>query len=123
MASPTGLAILFSAATSARDVRPRRSSDVTAGERRRNTSCSAASTKIQLTVEDVMSQVERFALLLRELERVGVDPDRLGAGVAARQQDVLEALARLPDGAGPDAFFTQLRRISAERPANRPYLK
>lgn len=59
-----------------------------------------------------MSQVERFALLLRELERVGVDPNTLGGGVAVRQQDVLEALSRLPDGAGPAAFFTQLRRLS-----------
>ena len=70
-----------------------------------------------------MSQVERFALLLRELERVGVDPNRLGDGVAARQQDVLEALARLPDGAGPEAFFTRLRSIAAERPANRPHMR
>jgi hypothetical protein len=61
-----------------------------------------------------MSQVERFALLLRELERVGVDPNTLGSRVVARQQDVLEALARLPDGAGSAAFFTQLRTISPE---------
>ena len=61
-----------------------------------------------------MSQVERFALLLRELERVGVDPSKLGDGVAVRQQDVLEVLARLPDGAGPAAFFAQLRTISHE---------
>lgn len=59
-----------------------------------------------------MSQVERFAILLRELERVGVDPSTISAGLAVREQDVLHALAGLPDGAGPSAFLSRLRELS-----------
>lgn len=59
-----------------------------------------------------MSQVERFAILLRELERVGVDPSTISAGLAVREQDVLQVLARRPDGAGPSAFLARLREIS-----------
>jgi hypothetical protein len=58
-----------------------------------------------------MSQVERFAHLLRELERVGVDPNTISAGLAVREEDVLRALAALPDGAGPSAFLSQLRMV------------
>ncbi len=58
-----------------------------------------------------MSQVERFAHLLRELERVGVDPNTISAGLAVREEDVLRALAALPDGAGPSAFLSQLRTV------------
>jgi hypothetical protein len=60
-----------------------------------------------------MSQVERFAHLLRELERVGVDPNTISAGLAVRQEDVLRALAALPDGAGPSAFLSQLRTVTS----------
>lgn len=58
-----------------------------------------------------MSQAERFAHLLREFERVGVDPNTISAGLAVREQDVLRALAGLPDGAGPSAFLSQLRSV------------
>jgi hypothetical protein len=58
-----------------------------------------------------MSQAERFAHLLREFERVGVDPNTISAGLAVREQDVLRALAALPDGAGPAAFLSQLRAV------------
>ena len=56
-----------------------------------------------------MSQAERFAHLLQEFERVGVDPNTISAGLAVREEDVLLVLASLPDGAGPTAFLTQLR--------------
>ena len=58
-----------------------------------------------------MSQAERFAYLLREFERVGVDPNTISAGLAVRQDDVLRALSALPDGAGPAAFLSQLRVV------------
>lgn len=58
-----------------------------------------------------MSQVERFAHLLRELERVGVDPNTISAGLAVSEEDVLRALAALPDGAGPAALLAQLRNV------------
>ena len=58
-----------------------------------------------------MSQAERFAHLLREFERVGVDPNTISAGLAVKEQDVLRALAALPDGAGPSAFLSQLRAV------------
>ncbi|HVX38874.1 MAG TPA: hypothetical protein VHB25_04800 [Gemmatimonadaceae bacterium] len=58
-----------------------------------------------------MSQAERFANLLREFERVGVDPNTISAGLAVREEDVLHVLASLPDGAGPTAFLTQLRHV------------
>ena len=60
-----------------------------------------------------MSQAERFAHLLREFERVGVDPNTISAGLAVREQDVLRALSELPDGAGPSAFLSQLRAVMA----------
>jgi hypothetical protein len=56
-----------------------------------------------------MSQAERFAHLLREFERVGVDPNTISAGLAVREEEVLRALADLPDGAGPTAFLSRLR--------------
>ena len=58
-----------------------------------------------------MSQAERFAQLLKEFERVGVDPNTISAGLAVQQEDVLRALAALPDGAGPAAFLSQLRIV------------
>ena len=58
-----------------------------------------------------MSQAERFAQLLKEFERVGVDPNTISAGLAVQQEDVLRALAALPDGAGPSAFLSQLRIV------------
>ncbi len=58
-----------------------------------------------------VTQTERFAHLFKELERVGVDPNTLSAGLAVSEDDVLRALTALPDGAGPAAFLAQLRRI------------
>ena len=59
-----------------------------------------------------MSQAERFAHLLREFERVGVDPNTISAGLAVSRDDVLRALAALPNGAGPAAFLSQLRQVT-----------
>lgn len=61
-----------------------------------------------------MSQAERFASLLHEFERVGVDPNTISAGLAIRQEDALRALAALPDGAGPAAFLAQLRTLTTQ---------
>ena len=58
-----------------------------------------------------MSQAERFAHLLHEFERVGVDPNTISAGLAVREEDVLRSLAALPDNAGPAAFLSQLRQL------------
>lgn len=66
---------------------------------------------------NAMSQAERFANLLAELDRVGVDPNTISAGLAVPEEDVLRALRKLPDGAGPAAFLTQLRVVThASRP-------
>jgi hypothetical protein len=56
-----------------------------------------------------MSHTEQFANLLREFKRVGVDPNTISAGLAVREDDVIRALAALPDQAGPAAFLSQLR--------------
>ena len=61
-----------------------------------------------------MSQAERFAHLLREFERVGVDPNTISAGLAIKQEDALRVLSTLPDGAGPAAFLAQLRALSTQ---------
>jgi hypothetical protein len=61
-----------------------------------------------------MSQAERFERLLQELERVGVDPNTISAGLAVRREDLLRALSTLPDGAGPEAFLSQLRQVTTE---------
>lgn len=60
-----------------------------------------------------MSQAERFEQLLREFERVGVDPNSLSAGLAVSEDEVRRALADLPDGAGPTAFLSRLRAVIA----------
>lgn len=59
-----------------------------------------------------MSQTERFEHLLKELERVGVDPNTLSAGLAVRPEELIRALGTLPDGAGPAAFLAQLRAVT-----------
>ena len=61
-----------------------------------------------------MSQTERFEHLLHEFERVGVDPNTISAGLAVREEDMLRALAALPDDAGPEAFLTRLRLVMTE---------
>jgi hypothetical protein len=58
-----------------------------------------------------MSQEEHFEQLLREFERVGVDPNTISAGLAVREEDVRRVLAGLPDGAGPEAFLSRLRVV------------
>jgi hypothetical protein len=58
-----------------------------------------------------MSQEERFEQLLREFERVGVDPNTISAGLAVSEEEVRKALAALPDGAGPSAFLARLRAV------------
>ena len=62
-----------------------------------------------------MSQAERFEQLLREFERVGVDPNALSAGLAVSEEEVRRALAALPDGAGPAAFLSRLRAVMTEQ--------
>lgn len=59
-----------------------------------------------------MTQTDRFVGLLKELERVGVDPNTISAGLAVREEDVMRALSALPDGAGPAAFLAQLRVVT-----------
>ncbi len=61
-----------------------------------------------------MSQVERFTQLLEELERVGVDPNTISAGLAVRPEEMLRALAGLPNDAGPEAFLSRLRLVMSE---------
>lgn len=63
-----------------------------------------------------MTQTARLAQLLKEFERVGVDPNTISAGLAVRDEDLLRALAALPDNAGPTAFLTQLRLIAPHSP-------
>jgi hypothetical protein len=65
-----------------------------------------------------MSQAERFAHLLAEFERVGVDPNTISAGLAVREEDVLRALSALPDRAGPSAFLSRLRAVMAASPGS-----
>lgn len=65
-----------------------------------------------------MTQAERFAHLLREFERVGVDPNTISAGLAVREEDVLRALAALPNGAGPEAFLSRLRAVVTQTPTS-----
>jgi hypothetical protein len=61
-----------------------------------------------------MSQAKRFAQLLEEFERVGVDPNTISAGLAVSEEDARRALAMLPDGAGPAAFLGQIRALAAQ---------
>ena len=63
-----------------------------------------------------MSQADRLERLIREFERVGVDPNTISAGLAVREEEALRALATLPDNAGPSAFLGRLRTIVAEKP-------
>lgn len=51
--------------------------------------------------------------LVVELERVGVDPDQMVAGLTSRAEEALRALRALPDGAGPAAFLAELRSPSS----------
>lgn len=57
----------------------------------------------------LMTHERRFEELLTELERIGVDPDNFPAGLEISRDAALRVLARLPDGAGPEAFLAGLR--------------
>ena len=67
-----------------------------------------------------MTEGKRFAQLLKEFERVGVDPNTISAGLAVREEDVLRALHALPDDAGPAAFLTQLRLVMTQTTSHAP---
>ena len=58
-----------------------------------------------------MSYQRDFDDLLREFERVGVDPNTVSAGIAVRPEDMRRALRSLPDKAGPKAFLAKLRGL------------
>lgn len=59
-----------------------------------------------------MPHAEIVRQLVAELERVGVDPDHMVAGLTSRAEEALRALRALPDNAGPAAFLAQLRNVS-----------
>ena len=60
-----------------------------------------------------MPHAEIVRQLVNELERVGVDPDQMVAGLTSRAEEALRALRALPDGAGPAAFLAELRNQSS----------
>lgn len=62
-----------------------------------------------------MADERRFAELLTELERVGVDPNTLSAGLAIHHDDAMRVLRDLPDLAGPEAFLARLKGASPRR--------
>jgi len=57
-----------------------------------------------------LADEQTFEVLLNEFRRVGVDPDTFSAMLALRPEDALRALRALPDGAGPSAFLSTLRK-------------
>ncbi len=61
-----------------------------------------------------MSDEKHLERLLREIERVGIDPNTISAGLALRPEDVLQVLHGLPDGAGPSAFLQHLRLLMTQ---------
>lgn len=65
-----------------------------------------------------MSDERQLGELLEELQRVGVDPNTLSAGLAVRPETAIQVLRRLPDGAGPAAFLASLRASSPTRDVN-----
>jgi hypothetical protein len=60
-----------------------------------------------------MPHAEIVRQLVVELERVGVDPGQMVAGLTSRAEEALRALRALPDGAGPAAFLAELRSQSS----------
>ena len=60
-----------------------------------------------------MPHAEIVRQLVAELERVGIDPTQMVAGLTSRSEEALRALRALPDGAGPAAFLAALRNRSA----------
>jgi len=65
-----------------------------------------------------MPHAEIVRQLVDELERVGVDPDQMVAGLTSRAEEALRALRALPDGAGPAAFLAELRNQSSAMSIN-----
>jgi len=59
-----------------------------------------------------MPHAEIVRQLVAELERVGIDPDHMVAGLTTRAEEALRALKTLPDGAGPAAFLAEFRNQS-----------
>jgi hypothetical protein len=59
-----------------------------------------------------MPHAEIVRQLVAELERVGIDPDHMVAGLTSRAEEALRALRALPDNAGPAAFLAELRNRS-----------
>ena len=65
-----------------------------------------------------MTQGKQLEELMREFERVGVDPNTISAGLAVSQEDAMRTLRQLPTGAGPAAFLIGLRAETGhEHPA------
>ena len=76
----------------------------------------AANQKREAGVADEQSLRQLFS----ELERVGVDPHTLSAGLGVRSDEALRVLRALPDNAGPAAFLSRLRQDATQRgPAHR----
>lgn len=64
-----------------------------------------------------MTDNQRFAHMLAEFRRVGVDPDTFSAVLSITPDEALQVLAGLDDGAGPEAFLARLRQDRDERGA------
>ena len=62
-----------------------------------------------------MTDERRFEELLDEFERVGVDLNSFPAGIDVKREDALRILRELPDGAGPAAFLSRVRRDTPSR--------
>jgi hypothetical protein len=65
-----------------------------------------------------MTDERRLSDLMAEMERVGVDPESFPAGFAVRDEDALQALRALDDGAGFHAFLARVREnLASDAPA------
>ena len=70
--------------------------------------------------EASVADEQKLKQLFSELERVGVDPNTLSAGLSVRSDEAMRVLRDLPDGAGPAAFLSRLRQDATQRgPAHR----
>lgn len=63
-----------------------------------------------------MTDERRFAELLAEFERVGVDLNSFPAGITVRREDALRILRTLPDDSGPGAFLARIREDQLSAP-------
>lgn len=59
-----------------------------------------------------MTQEKQLDDVLREFERVGVDPNTVSAGLAIDRDELMRALSSLPDAAGPTSFLAKLRSLA-----------